>query len=371
MIPYYLLLLIPVSLQISLKAINKSIRFANSEKKISADNIVLPLFFFAFLMLLSFRSETLGRDLFSYKYIFNIIGQGRLFSNIAGITEPIFQLYNWFIYNFITKNYQLFVSLTAVITVLPIAWVYNQDKSHGYMKSAIFVNMSTFAMLFSGIRQGLAMAVGMLAYWAIKNNKRLIYIVLVLVAICMHHSGFMLIFLWPLYRYRFKKKDLIWLIPFVSTIIIFNGRIFNALTVFLSFSNNKYEAIAQSTGAFSSFILFSLFTIFCYVITDDEKMDDETFALRNILVFSTMLQTFASVNPIAMRLNYYYILLIPIAIGKCLKCVDRRYYQIAKFGEIVICIFFTFYFFYTTYISFITGKSALDIIPYIPFWRKY
>ena len=68
-------------------------------------------------------------------------------------------------------------------------------------------------------------------------------------------------------------------------------------------------------------------------------------------------------------MNYYFILLIPMAVGKCLTFVDYKYAQVAKVGEIVICVFFTALFLYNTYISYITGVSALDTIPYVPFWK--
>ena len=46
-----------------------------------------------------------------------------------------------------------------------------------------------------------------------------------------------------------------------------------------------------------------------------KKMDEEAFALRNILTFAMVLQSFASLNYLVMRMNYYYILLVPIALG--------------------------------------------------------
>jgi len=81
-----------------------------------------------------------------------------------------------------------------------------------------------------------------------------------------------------------------------------------------------------------------------------------------------VLQFFASVFGNAMRMNYYFILLIPIAIGKSLNCVKDNYRQVARVGEIVIASFFTVYFLYNIYISSITGISGLDTVPYVPFW---
>lgn len=370
MVPYFSLLLIPLIIQCLLKFSNKTICIGESGKKVTADNIALPLFFILFIVLLSLRDDTVGRDLANYKIIFNAIGKGRLFEEFYGVSEPAFQIYNWAIYNYISTDYQFFISITAVLTVLPIAYVYCKDTKFGYVKIALFVNMSTFIMMFSGIRQALAMAAGILAYHFIKDKKNVKFIIFALLATFTHHTGFMVFFLYPLYHMRFNKKDLFWILPVSAIIIAFNSPIFNFLAGFMSSKDEKYSAVAGSTGAIGSFLLFLLFSVFCYIICDETKMDDEAYGLRNILVFATIVQSFASLNPLAMRMNYYFILLIPLTVGKILLFVDDKYVQLAKVGKVMIEIFFTVLFIFSTYNSFVTGISALDTVPYIPFWRR-
>lgn len=369
MIPYFLLLLIPLTIQSSLKHFNKAICIGGSKRKATADNIALPSFFILFVVLLALRDETVGRDLSNYKIIFNAIGNGVLFETYYGISEPVFQIYNWFIYNYISTNFQVFIAITAVVTVLPIAYVYCKEKNNGYIKIALFVNMSTFIMLFSGIRQAIAMAAGILAYQFLKDKKTSKFIIFALLATFTHHTGFMIFFLYPLLRMRFQKRDLLWIVPISCLVIAFNRPIFNSLAGLISGSDDKYNVAAGYTGAVGSFLLFLLFTIFSYTICDETKMDDEAFGLRNILVFATIVQSFASLNPLAMRMNYYFILLIPIAVGTSINCSSDKYKQVAKVSEIVICVFFTLLFFINTYNSYITGLSSLDTVPYIPFWK--
>lgn len=369
MIPYFALLFVPLLLQTVLRLAKVRIRIGKKGKLVTAQNIVLPMFFALFLLLLALRDETIGRDLANYKYIFAFYGRTALSSILSDPSELIFHLYCWFIYNYVSENYQLFLAITAFLTVLPIAYVYNKDKSHGYLKIAVFVNMSTFIMVFSGIRQGLAMAAGMLAYQALVDNKLWRYFVWTIIAAFTHHTGFMLLFLLPLCKIRFRKRDLFWIIPCGLTVVVFNRQIFNVLSLLLGESNEKYGALASSTGAFGSLFLFVLFAVFCYVIADETKMDGEAFALRNILTFAAILQSFALASSLAMRMNYYFILLIPIAIGNSLESAREQYGQVAKVGEAAICVFFTLLFVYGTYQSYVTGISTLDTIPYIPFWK--
>lgn len=369
MIPYFALLVIPFILQLLLSSQHKEIRIRNTNIIIKGATIALPTFFMLFLLLLALRDDTIGRDLSNYKYAFQKYGQEDFSVSYLISLEWLFRLYCWFIYNFISRNFQVFLAITAVLTVLPIEYIYNQNKEHGYMKIAIFVNMSTFIMVFSGIRQGLAMAVGMLAYEAVRRKQVVVFLFWVIVALSIHHTGFMILFMMPLYWIRFKKRDLLWIIPLFIFAFAFTEPIFNFITSYLGDVNEHYAVRASSTGAFGSMLLFALFALFCFFIPDEQYMDAEAFGLRNILVFSVIIQSFAMVNMLAMRMNYYFILLIPIAVGKSLDFEKSQYKQVARLGEIVISVFFTFNFFYGIYHSYQTGISTLDTIPYIPFWK--
>lgn len=369
MIPYIALLFIPLFIQSILSISRKKIRIGAHDKTISADDVALPTFFVLFFLLLVLRDDTLGRDLPNYSYIFRSYGGMALRNILANPREIVFKLYCWIVYNCISHDFQVFVAVTACLSVAPIAYVYNQDKNHGYLKITVFVNMSTFIMLFSGIRQGLAMSSGMMAYQALKDHKTGRFYIWAIVAMFIHHTGFLTFLLYPLYKMRLQKRDMVWIAPWIVAILVFSRQIFNFLAALIGNYDESYAAVAESTGAIASFILFILFSIFCYVIEDETQMDEEAFALRNILTFAAVMQIFASLNPLAMRLNYYFILLIPCALGKAMRCVKPKYKQVAQLGELVIAAYFTYLFVSSTYRSYITGISTLDTIPYIPFWK--
>lgn len=369
MLPYFLMIFIPLLFQVTLQITNTRLKIGRTEKYITWDTIALPTFFLVYLLLLTLRSETLGRDLPNYKYIFNYWGRSSLQNVVSQPQEILFHLYCWFVYNYVSSSFQVFLAVTALLTVVPIMCVYNGDKKQGYLKIAVFVNMSTFIMTFSGIRQSLAFAAGILAYRFLVNKKKLRFLLLALIATFIHHSGFMVLFFYPLYSYHFKKKDLIWLVPAAAMIIVFNRQIFNLLSILMGSISDDYGVVAGSTGAYSSFVLFLMFTILCYVIVDEKKADEEVIFLRNIMTFSTVLQSFAALNTLAMRMNYYFIILIPVALGKCIGCTRKKYEQVSIAAELVISVYFTLIFVINTYRSAVTGISALDTVPYIPFWK--
>ena len=69
-----------------------------------------------------------------------------------------------------------------------------------------------------------------------------------------------------------------------------------------------------------------------------------------------------------MRMNYYFIIFVPIIVPKIFKYSKDNIKDVAKLAKSVIVGFFVVYYLYTTYISCQTGESALNTYPYVPFW---
>lgn len=370
MIPYFALLLIPALFSLFAIHIRRKgpLTVAVSISK-DKERAALPAFFSILLLLLILRHETVGRDLPNYQYMFLNYTQWGADYIFAIWQEVFFRTFNWAVMQ-LTGSFRVFLILTSAISLLPIAYIYNQDKTHGLLKIAVFVNMSTFIMLFSGVRQAMAMGVGMIAYQMVKKGDAARFLFWATVSMLIHHSGIMVFFMYPLYYLRFQKAHLLAVVPAMLAIFIFNKQIFGFLGAILESTYEKYTASVTSTGAFGSLILFVVFSIFAYTVTDDTRCDRETIGLRNFLLFAVAMQCFAPLHHLAMRMNYYYILFIPLALGKCLNYPKKSMRQVAKAGEIVMTVFFAAYFLFGIYQDYTSGISALDTVPYIPFWKN-
>jgi hypothetical protein len=131
----------------------------------------------------------------------------------------------------------------------------------------------------------------------------------------------------------------------------------------------KYDGETTETGAYAMLILFAIFTVFAYVLPDEKLMDKETLGQRNLLLMALMLQCFAPVHVLAMRLNYYFIIFIPVLIPKILKYHKRSLKKLTIASQVVMIGFFVLYYLINTYESCKTGISDLNTYPYIPFWK--
>lgn len=366
MIPYVLLIFLPLIVPTFVSKYRFKYRLSTKQEQKDSQDILLPLFFTLLIILLALRDETIGRDLPHYKRYFNRFSSLQFIDIFDSDSDVLYVLLNWLIGRF-TDNYQVFLSIVAIICVLPIAFIYNEDKRHGFLKIVLYINMSTFVMLFSGLRQSIAIAMGLIAYEFVKKKHLLLFLMFTFIAWGFHHSAFMILFFYPLYHLKLKKSHLWFVIPCVMSFYIFNNQIFTWATNLIG--DEKYAATISNTGAYTMLILFVIFAVFSYVIPDEHKMDEEILGLRNFMLVAVMLQCFSPLHTLAMRMNYYYIIFIPILIPKIIICAKDNIKSIAHLSEITLTLFFTFYYLINTYNSCQTGISVLDTYPYVPFWK--
>lgn len=378
MIPYLILLFVPLLFSVfafvSRDRGRKWVLKIGMDEEIRNNCFLLPVFFIIFFLLLALRDETIGRDLANYKFYFERYCDDFLKAVDRERKDILYWLLVWLVGRF-TDSFRWFLVVAAAITLLPIAKVYCEDREYGFMKIVLFLNMSIFVMIFSGLRQALAISVGLIAYEFVRKKKPFWSLVCAFIAFGFHHTAFMVFGFYPLYHLPIKKKQVWFVIPVIVLLFLFNRQTFSLITGPMSaLLGEKYEAAIEDTGSYTMLLVFALFAVLAYVIPDEDRMDKETLALRNFLLVTVVLQCFAPVNTLAMRMNYYYIIFIPVLVPKVLKFSDKRFGSIQRRGSAVwwigmaITAFFLLYYLYTTYISCQTGVSALDIYPYVPFW---
>lgn len=234
MFPYFLLILIPGLL--CFVGVDKDRRgrrklYIGTTDHVAANNLALPVFFSMLFFMLACRDITIGNDTGNYSHFFAGYRQISFHNIFAQKTDVLFVLYSWLIGR-ITDNFQIYLAITAAVTLYPIAKLYLENRRHSFLMIILFVNMSVFCMLFSGIRQCLAIAIGIYAYRFTREKKIIKYLLAVYLALLMHHSAFILILLYPLYHATWQKKHLFIIIPFALAIFAMNERIFAVLSFF-------------------------------------------------------------------------------------------------------------------------------------------
>ena len=353
---YFALLLIPVSIQ----------HFAVKEEKVNytKKNRLALLFFFSFLtLLIMLRHESVGSDTRNYIDFFERFRRMPWGDVGKDSLEFGFAYFNKIISFFVTDP-RVFLAIAAITVSAMIYPTYRRLCTDASLTIVLYCFMSTFVMMFSGMRQMIAIGIGFIAYEFTRKKKLGSFILIAIVAISFHTSAFMLLFMYPLYHAKITKKWLYAVIPILIAIFVFNEQVFLFIINILE-KYTKYDGTITKTGAYVMLILFAFFAVFVFLIPEESLLDEETVGLRNFLLLSLIVQMFAPLHAIAMRMSYYYIIFIPLLIPKIIKFRSKRWEQVAVLGRHIMVVFFLAYFFFSAY----TKDNNLNVFPYHFFWE--
>lgn len=354
---FYILLLVPVLLQHTVMGTHK----VPCETR---NRLALAFFFGILTVLVMLRHESVGNDTRNYTHIFREfawvdfkdIGDSPLEIGYAFLNKAV---------SAVSGEPQVFLAVTAILTVAAIYPTYKRLCVDPSLTIVLFCTMSTFVLMFSGMRQMLAVGVGCIAYEFTRKKKLIPFLLAVMLAMSFHASAFMLFVMYPLYHIRITKRWLFAIVPALTLVLVFNKPIFTFLLSILS-RYTRFDGAVSYTGAYTVLILFSLFAVFAFLVPDEEKMDREIFGLRNFLLLTLALQMFAPLHELAMRMNYYYIIFLPLLIPKIIQYKSQRWRQLALLGRNGMVVFFLVYFFVNAY----RGDGNLHVFPYHFFWEN-
>lgn len=354
MIVFYLLLFFPILIQ---HTYIPGIEY--QRKNVAA----MRLFFIMLLILVACRHWNVGTDTSNYVILCREIVNTPLKQYTGFATEQGFVWLTKLSY-MIFDHDQFCLALTAAISILLIARTYIRLCKDTSLTITLFSAMSVFVMLFSGIRQSLAMGIGMLSYEFVRKKKKAWFLFTVVVACLFHNSAIMLLLLYPAYHVKITKKSLYIVVPVILLIFVFNRPIFSFLTVILA-RFTRFDMLSSATGAYTMLILFVVLAVFAYIIPNEERLDEEAKGLRNILLLAIVVQMFAPLHTLAMRMNYYYIVLLPLLIPMVISARKDSLRQVAYAGRCVMIGVFLLYFF-----AVLAPSGALDVFPYHFFWES-
>ena len=345
MVAYYLLVGIPIIVYLFLKTRNMSFPNSNNEKT------VVSLFFIIYLMLLCLRDFSVGCD--TYSYVTKFFEPYKYFDwqQITLMSAPEWGFaYLTKIMTILSGNPHLYIAVVAIVSIIPIWKLYKEESLNGILCISIFLITVVFDIFFSGIRQGLAIGVGALAFYYVKEKKIIPFLLMVALAYVCHRSAIVIILLYPIYHARITKKWLWVAIPAMAFIFIYRAQVFAFLFEALGgYYFEKYGRAANGyipTEQYGQMVLYFLFSFYTFIILDEDEGGEEDIGLRNVLLLSTALQCFAPLHVIASRMNYYFMIFIPIAISRANEHCKVEYRKIVALATLIMEVFFVgFHFF--------------------------
>jgi len=192
MVAYYLLLGIPILLEvIVLFNSSNELNAVTEEKRIKSERRIILVFFFIFFLILACRHIEMGADIRNYRYFFFKIKDTK-WSNLTEVETDYFYAILNKIVSTLGGDFQFFLAVVAFVSVLPFAIFYYKESENSLLTITIFINVSIFTMFFSGLRQTIAFAIGIIAFYYVKDKKLVKFLLCVFVAYIFHKSAFVL-----------------------------------------------------------------------------------------------------------------------------------------------------------------------------------
>ena len=359
MLAYYLLVGVPMLLALLMHSIKHTYQL----NRVPYAKEVIRVFFLIYFLLLAFRSDIIGVDTWNYLAKFRAASYSTWEKYVGGRSSEFGYAALSMLISYVTNNEQVFLTIIAAITVYPIAKLYMEESESPLLTISMYLILPMFQMLFSGLRQAIAMAFVPAAYQCIRKRKVFGFLTVVWIASLFHRSAWVLLLLYPVYHAKISRKAMILVVPALVAVIVFRVQIFLLLYSVIVAIFPENDANVVETGATSMLLLFSVILAFSYLFLG--STDEETSGQRNILILSVAVQTFAMINRLAMRVNYYYLLFLPLLLPKVIRRIPGKNKWFAELVEIICCAYFFFYFFRKAN----SGVDSLGIFPYIPFWN--
>lgn len=350
---YWLLLLIPGALCLLLQP----------WEAIYRGRVVLVTFFLILAMLLALRGVGCGVDLENYQYYFLHIAAVDWKDLGSFGLELGFAVYVKLV-SLLTDSFQIFLAVTAVLSLLPLMILYCRNPEYPFLQILLFVNLSIFPRLFSGIRQSFAIAIGVLAFDAVRKRKPCLFICLVLAASWFHSSAPVLGLMYPVFFLKLRKRYLPVIVGALVALFVLKERMFLLLSELGQLLEIKYAMKMTDTGTYAAIVLYTLFCLFSMIVAE-EQGDETLCGLRNLMLLALVIQVFAPLHHTVSRVGFYFLVFIPTMMGRTLCRAISAFSDLVRATLAVICLFFFGYFLYTGYL----GEDILCIYPYIPFWK--
>lgn len=326
----------------------------------------ITVFFVIYILLLGLRNINVGIDTRSYinSYFYKLMGVdwGYLFEYTAD--EIGFSVLTKII-SMISGSTQFYLFVLAVVSVMPIAYLYRKEAKDALLCCSFFLISLLFEAFFSALREGVAIGLVAPAYYFTKRKQLIPFILTVVFASIFHLSALIVLLLYPVYHTKLRFRRLWIIAPLMFIVYRYNDIIFDTLLVNMGGKYaSKYLTYGYNeTGQFGLLFLFILIFAYCFIMMDESKADDDDLGLRSVLVLATMLQFFAPLHVMASRMNYYFIVFIPLALTRTNYRCRRLFRQVAIIARYTMIAFFIFYFF------FMKGDS-LQIMEYSFFFQE-
>ena len=317
--------------------------------------------FLVLFLIIALRHPSMGIDL-HYGYENGYIGVYSVYSNCPW--EKVFNL-NYVFYEkgfllfnkvlgIFSKQPQMLLIGTALVSLVPVFFTIYKESEDSLFSILIYLGLPSFLMVFSALRQVIAISLVFLSIVYIRKKKFFTQLILILLAATFHKTALVFLVAYPLYYVKIPLNGRLYSICFLLILYCYSRQIMPYLSRIMP------AYVIDNNGSNTLFLVYVLLYGLCSTL----DYNGENNGYLNIFYIACCVMCFEHLNSVIARLAMYFemslVLLLPSILkndsGYCLQLPvkilrNQAVYKAFRILTIVCFIFAGLYFIKTTYWS--------------------
>lgn len=255
----------------------------------------------------------------------------------------------------ISNNQQFFLFVCAVFSFVPIFFYIKRKSTLPLLSVFILMGLPVFFMLYSGLRQIIAIAITVCSVKYIEEKRITPFILTVLLASLFHNTAIVFLVAYPLYYVRMNDMWKLITVLALPVVFLFKKPLFSILSKVF-----KDNAVVDDNGAITLFLIFC--AVYIYLILLNKKFDESQNGVVNLFYIACVCQAFGGIYQTAMRVGYYFMIYLIVALPNTItQNKNKQEYQT---NYLIILIAFLVFGLYS-----IRTSTWAMAYPYYFFWE--
>lgn len=215
----------------------------------------------------SLRSDSVGSD--SKNYTRDFVNQLDVdYFEFIPESEIGFQILKYFILNFTHNYFWLFLISSIIVIYCYLIFIKKYSKDY-FLSVFIFITFGLYTFYFNGLRQGLAMAISILAMPYLVEKKFIKYFIIIFLASLFHKTALLFILFYFIVNLNLKLE--------YKALAVFLGSLsLSGLAVqYLATVNDKYITYAEVSEKSGGYLTLAFYLIIGFVVYGSLKKFQE------------------------------------------------------------------------------------------------
>ena len=295
------------------------------------------------LIIVGFRSDTVGIDTYAYKGEFLRIGR-KNFDYLLNdkILNEVGYAFSNILFGKLGLPWEIYKLLMGAIFLIPAFILIYKKTDNPFYALIFFITMGWWTYPMSTIRQSVAIGLTILAFLFEEKNKKLPFISCILLAISFHNSAFIVLIYYVITKIPLNKKNVgIWAVLGLIITLLGITPLRNFVQEIMLYFGKDYSSI-ENTGGNLMEVFFILTLILGSTFIGKEK--DEIYVKYYKAVYlSAVILPIVKINPTLFRIYQYFSIYLVVFIPMMLSRIkDKKIRLIGHLGYNTVCLYLLF-----------------------------